>query len=155
MQRQVRIKKELALETKNPSPGISVWLPDEDNIEFIDGLITGPEDSPFSGGCFKVKITLPERYPFEPPQVLFETKIYHPNIDNSGRICLDLLKMPPQGSWKPNLNLALMLKSIRLLMSQPNPDDPLMADIASEFTMNPTLFEKKAREWTSRFAKRG
>ena len=61
MQRQVRIKKELALETKNPSPGISVWLPDEDNIEFIDGLITGPEDSPFSGGCFKVKITLPER----------------------------------------------------------------------------------------------
>ena len=87
--------------------------------------------------------------------MLFETKIYHPNIDNSGRICLDLLKMPPQGSWKPNLNLALMLKSIRLLMSQPNPDDPLMAEIASEFSMNPTLFEKKAREWTSRFAKRG
>lgn len=62
MQRQVRIKKELAIEAKSPTPGISLFLEDEDAIEVLDGLITGPEDSPFSGGCFKVKITLPERY---------------------------------------------------------------------------------------------
>ena len=53
--------------------------------------------------------------------VLFITKIYHPNIDTSGRICLDLLKMPPQGSWKPNLNISLILKSIGLLLAEPNP----------------------------------
>jgi len=154
MQRQIRIKKELAMETKNPTPGISCWLTTDDSIDSIDGLITGPEDTPFEGGCFKVKVTVPERYPFEPPQILFVTKVYHPNIDNMGRICLDLLKMPPQGSWKPNLNIALALKSIRLLLSQPNPDDPLMADIASEFSMNPKLFKKKAREWTNLYAKR-
>ena len=53
--------------------------------------------------------------------VTFATKVYHPNIDTAGRICLDLLKVPPKGSWKPNLNLALVLKSIRLLLSEPNP----------------------------------
>ena len=46
------------------------------------------------------------RYPFEPPKVNFVTQIYHPNIDDQGRICLDLLKMPPKGSWKPSQNLS-------------------------------------------------
>ena len=46
------------------------------------------------------------RYPFEPPKVHFLTRIYHPNIDDKGRICLDVLKMPPQGSWKPAHNLS-------------------------------------------------
>ena len=68
MQRQVRVRKELALENKNPTPGISIWLEDENTVERIEGIITGPEDTPFVGGCFKVRITLPERYPFEPPQ---------------------------------------------------------------------------------------
>ena len=42
------------------------------------------------------------RYPFEPPKVCFLTPIFHPNIDDKGRICLDVLKMPPQSSWKPS-----------------------------------------------------
>ena len=46
------------------------------------------------------------RYPFEPPKVCFITKIYHPNIDDQGRICLDVLKMPPQGSWRPAHNIS-------------------------------------------------
>ena len=66
-----------------------------------------------------------------PPKVRFLTRVYHPNIDTAGRICLDLLKMPPSGSWRPLHNIASVLTSIRLLLSSPNPDDPLMIDIAS------------------------
>lgn len=69
------------------------------------------------------------RYPFEPPKVRFETPIYHPNIDNAGRICLDTLKMRPKGSWLPSINLCTLLTTIRLLMAEPNPDDGLMPDI--------------------------
>lgn len=53
---------------------------------------TGPEESPFEGGVFKLELFLPEDYPMSAPKVRFITKIYHPNIDKLGRICLDILK---------------------------------------------------------------
>ena len=55
----------------------------------------------------------------------FVTPIYHPNIDSGGRICLDTLNMPPKGCWKPSLNVSTLLSTIRLLLSEPNPDDGL------------------------------
>ena len=67
----------------------------------------------------------------EPPKMQFLTPIYHPNIDSAGRICLDSLKMPPKGAWKPSLNISTLLTSVLLLMTEPNPDDPLMTDIVS------------------------
>ena len=67
----------------------------------------------------------------EPPKIRFLTPIYHPNIDTAGRICLDSLKMPPKGAWKPALNVCTLLTTIQLLMTEPNPDDPLMTEIVS------------------------
>jgi ubiquitin-conjugating enzyme E2 T len=101
---------------------------------------------------FELEITVPDRYPFEPPQMRFLTPIYHPNIDDAGRICLDLLKMPPHGAWKPSLNIASLLVSIQLLMAEPNPDDGLMADIAYEYKQNRPLFTQKATAHTEKHA---
>lgn len=58
--------------------------------------LRGPEQTPYEEGTFKLEITVPDRYPFEPPRVKFATPVYHPNIDTGGRICLDTLKMQPQ-----------------------------------------------------------
>jgi ubiquitin-protein ligase len=67
----------------------------------------------------------------EPPKVRFTTPIYHPNIDADGRICLDILNPPPKGSWKPSQNIASVLISLGLLLSEPNPDDGLVTDVVS------------------------
>lgn len=74
-----------------PAPGISA-TPHEDNLRYFDVVMEGPSTSPFEGGIFKLELFLPEDYPMAAPKVRFLTKIYHPNIDKLGRICLDILK---------------------------------------------------------------
>ena len=66
------------------------------------------------------------------PKVVFNTKIYHPNIDNLGRICLDILK----DKWSPALQIRAVLLSIQALLSSPNPDDPLNNEAAENWKTN-------------------
>lgn len=150
MQRLARMKRELQMLQNNPSlPGIACW---PKSIDHLEAQIAGRSESPYEGGVFKLKIDIPERYPFEPPQVTFVTPIYHPNIDSAGRICLNILKLPPNGGWKPCLNISTILTSIQVLMAEPNPDDPLMADIANEFKYSNEEFNQKAKLWTEKHA---
>ncbi|KAM4701301.1 ubiquitin-conjugating enzyme E2 T isoform 2-T2 [Discoglossus pictus] len=151
MQRASRLKRELQLLTTEPPPGVTCWQ-HEDHLDELRAQVVGGSGSPYEGGIFNLEIIVPERYPFEPPKMHFLTPIYHPNIDSAGRICLDILKLPPKGAWRPALNISTVLTSIQLLMSEPNPDDPLMADISSEFKYNRSAFLSNARKWTEKHA---
>lgn len=152
MQRTTRMQRELSILRKEPPPGISCWPVDDQQIDKLYAEILGSKETPYSGGSFKLEIQLPERYPFHPPKVRFVTKIYHPNIDGNGRICLDTLQMPPKGAWKPAWNISTVLTSIQLLMAEPNPEDPLDAEISNEFKYNKPKFLEKAKEWTQKYA---
>lgn len=134
-----------------PPSGITIYQKD-DKINILQAVILGPEDTPYKNGTFHVEIVVPDNYPFSPPSIKFITKIYHPNIDDNGRICLDLIKMPPKGSWKPTIGLEGLLIAIRMLLQSPNPDDPLMADIAEEFVNDRMEYERKAQECTKKHA---
>ena len=111
--------------------------------------LTGPDDSPFEGKDFRLSIIISEKYPFEPPTVKFLTPIYHPNIDINGRICLDTIKSPPQGSWSPSVNIHTVLVSIRLLMANPNSEDGLVPEITEEFNRDIETWKKKAYSMNS------
>ncbi|KAK7824897.1 hypothetical protein U0070_014103 [Myodes glareolus] len=126
---------EVYLETQRllaePVPGIKAE-PDESNARYFHVVIAGPQDSPFEGGTFKLELFLPEEYPMAAPKVRFMTKIYHPNVDKLGRICLDILK----DKWSPALQIRTVLLSIQALLSAPNPDDPLANDVAEQWKTN-------------------
>jgi len=133
---------------KDPPNFCSAGLLNDDDIYEWVATIHGPEDSPYSGGLFKLKIHFSTEYPFKPPQIRFITKIYHPNINSSGAICLDILK----SSWSPALTISKVLLSICSLLTDPNPDDPLVPNIANIYNKNRILYEVNAREYTNKYA---
>ncbi|KAH9545848.1 hypothetical protein CY35_12G068700 [Sphagnum magellanicum] len=138
-----RLQQELKM-LQDPSPGVCVWPSDELNLSQLEAQILGPDGTVYANGIFKLQVRIPDRYPFEPPNVKFVTPIYHPNIDSGGRICHDILNMPPKGQWKPSLNIGAVLGSIRVLMAEPNHDDGLMGDICNQDTTRPHLEECKS-----------
>lgn len=152
MQREQRLKRELARMESNPPSGISVCPKEDNKLNVLEAVLLGPENSPYSEGIFKLEILVPDSYPFAPPSIKFLTKVYHPNIDDNGRICLDLIKMPPKGCWKPTIGIEGLLIAVKMLLQNPNPGDPLMADIAQEYMNERAEFEKKAKLWCDKYA---
>jgi len=142
-----RIIKETERLMSDSPPGISA-IPHEENLRYFDVMISGPDSSPFEGGIFKLELFLPDPYPMEPPKVRFTTKIYHPNIDKLGRICLDILK----DKWSPALQIRTVLLSIQALLSAPNPDDPLANDVAQHWKSDEKDAIRVARQWTQQYA---
>ncbi len=142
-----RIQKELADLQKDPPANCSAG-PQGDEKFIWNASIMGPEGSPYHGGVFFLNINFPQDYPFKPPKIHFTTRIFHPNINANGSICLDILKE----TWSPALTISKVLLSISSLMTDPNPDDPLVPDIATIYKTNRARFNEMAKEWTGRYA---
>ena len=142
-----RIKKELQDLAKDPPANCSAG-PTGDDLYQWQATIVGPSDSPYQGGLFFLDIRFPVDYPFKPPKINFVTKIYHPNINSNGGICLDILK----DQWSPALTISKVLLSISSLLTDPNPNDPLVPDIANLYKSDRNKYNESAKEWTRRYA---
>ena len=142
-----RIQKEIQGLQKDPPSSCSAG-PIGENLFHWTGSIIGPDESPYKDGVFFLDIHFPADYPFKPPKIKFITKVYHPNISSNGDICLDILKE----QWSPVLTISHVLLSISSLLTDPNPDDPLVPEIAILYRKNRKKFEKNARAWTLKMA---
>lgn len=142
-----RIGRDLNILTQEPVEGCSA-APYEGNLYKWRATIMGPKDTPYEGGIFHLEIELAQDYPFTAPKVKFKTPVYHPNIDDQGSICLDILK----SQWSPALNIKSLLLSISSLLVDPNPKDPLMPEIAKQFTQNREKYNQTVKDWVIKHA---
>lgn len=100
-----RILKELKDLQRDPPTSCSAGPVSEDMFHW-QATIIGPNDSPYAGGVFLATIHFPPDYPFKPPKVALRTKVFHPNINSNGNICLDILKE----QWSPALTISKVSK---------------------------------------------
>ncbi|CAK87339.1 unnamed protein product (macronuclear) [Paramecium tetraurelia] len=147
-----RITKEIQdfdqRQKKSEDNGISILVVDN-NITHWKGFINGSPDTPYEGGYFQIDIVLTADYPYKPPKMKFDTRIWHPNISSqTGAICLDILK----DEWSPALSIRTALLSLQALLCDPQPDSPQDAVVANQYKTNRELFTKTAKEWTLNYA---
>ena len=143
-----RIQKELKQFNEEPPEGFSAGPVDDSDMFKWEASITGPEESPYEGGTFQLSMEFPKDYPYKPPKVEFTTKVYHPNVKNTGTICLDILK----DAWSPDISVGKILLAIQNLLINPNIDHPLEPETAKLYTDNRAKYDETAKEWTEKYA---
>ncbi|KAF8504375.1 ubiquitin-conjugating enzyme/RWD-like protein [Russula emetica] len=162
-----RIHREISDLKKEDLGDISVGPVSNDNPFLWRARIPGPEGSVYEGGVFNVEIMINHDYPFSAPKVLFQTRfgsfcsyatysfinpisrIYHMNISDKGNVCIDILK----NNWSPALSIFKVVLSLSSLLTDPNPSDPLVPSIATEFLRKRPMHDQNARQWTEMYAK--
>ena len=141
-----RIQKEIEEIAKSDLANEGITLvPNESNMKHFYGTIIGPEGTPYTGLKYDLEIKIGDNYPMKAPNVKFvNRKIYHPNVNLSGDICLDILK----DGWAPTISLSKMMMSICSLLNDPNPLSPLNPGAANDWINNKPKYQQEVhRLW--------
>ncbi|KAI1434274.1 ubiquitin-conjugating enzyme [Xylaria sp. CBS 124048] len=135
---QLRVQKDLSelslgttMKTEFPNP--------DDILNFI--LEIQPDEGVYTGGKFTFTFNMSQSYPHEPPKVRCQQKIYHPNIDLEGKVCLNILRE----DWKPVLNLNAVIVGLQFLFLEPNASDPLNQEAADDLRASRDNFRRNVR----------
>ncbi|KAL9267873.1 putative NEDD8-conjugating enzyme Ubc12-like [Drosera capensis] len=142
-------KKQTAGELRLHKDITELNLPKACQIQFPNGkddlmnfeVTICPDEGYYRGGSFLFSFQVPGFYPHEPPKVKCKTKVYHPNIDLEGNVCLNILRE----DWKPVFNINTIVYGLYHLFTQPNHEDPLNKEAAMVLRENPKMFESNVR----------
>ncbi|KAJ0785905.1 putative ubiquitin-conjugating enzyme E2, ubiquitin-conjugating enzyme/RWD [Helianthus annuus] len=119
-------------------------LPNACSISFPNGqddlmnfeVTIRPDQGYYSGGMFTFTFQISSVYPHDAPKVKCKAKVYHPNIDLDGNVCLNILRE----DWNPILNINTIIYGLYHLFTEPNHEDPLNGKAAKVLRENPKLF---------------
>jgi len=136
---QIRVQKDLT-ELDLPATMKTDFADAADLLNFT--LTITPDEGMYTGGAFKFSFNINTNYPHDPPKVKCLQKIYHPNVDLEGNVCLNILRE----DWKPVLNLNSVMVGLQYLFLEPNADDPLNKDAAAEMSKTREQFAKNVKQ---------
>ncbi|KAG0195648.1 hypothetical protein BGX28_000922 [Mortierella sp. GBA30] len=139
-----KVTRELYALENDPPEGIRLIL-NEDSLTDIQAWIQGPEGTPYSGGCFRIRIQLSPDFPNSPPKCFFMTKIFHPNVSKQGDVCVSTLKK----DWKKELGLRHILLVVKCLLIVPNPESALNEEAGRQLLERYDDYANHARLMTS------
>ncbi|KAI0996427.1 hypothetical protein K3495_g11754 [Podosphaera aphanis] len=134
----LRVQKDLS-ELSLPSTMRTDFPDPDDMLNF--SLIIEPDEGIYKGGRFHFTFVISQNFPHEAPKVKCVQKIYHPNIDTEGNVCLNILRE----DWKPVLNLQSIVVGLQFLFLEPNASDPLNKEAAEDLRSNREGFKKNVR----------
>ena len=141
-----RVQKEAGIIKSKSIPGIADIQINDANMKVWKFLVV-PNAAPYDKGAFRASVTFPNEYPFSPPVLNFETKIYHPNVDEKGNVCLNIVN---KEQWKPAETIENVLLSLVKLVEVPEPGHPLRTDLAKQYNDNRKEFMKMAADFTKK-----
>ena len=146
--REKRLVHDLRILIEDPPPGIRAQPLDSCNYHW-QASVTGPPGSPYEGGLFFLYMKVPFTFPFDPPEVRFLTRIFHPNISKHGDIGVDCIQ---HRNWVSGLTIPKVLISIQSLLTDPFTEVCMEPEIGLLYRENRKLFDAIARTWTWEFA---
>jgi len=121
---------------------------ESDSIFQWNIAIHGPNSTPYFGGTFLARLSFPTDYPLTSPSISFRTKIFHPNVNVDGKVCIGMLA---QG-WKINTSAIAIIEALVELLKHPDIENPLYPEIANLKSRDEEQFNKIAVEWTLKYA---
>ena len=143
---QLRLMSDLKAIKQTPPAGCSASPLSDDSLFVWNATIMGPQDTPWEGGIFSLRLTFGERYPEKPPRVRFTTDMFHPNVYLDGAICLDII----QDQWSPAQDVNSILMSVQSLLTDPNCASPANPEAARLYTEDRKEYNRRVRRISQR-----
>ena len=143
---QIRLQKDL--ENLDSLYGAKLIIPDPNNIQDFIIEIT-PVEGIWQGGVFDFHFTIPDDFPFQRPSIICQTRIWHPNIEETGAVCLNILR----DNYTAAMSIDQLVLGLQFLFSEPNPNSPLNKEAAEQYSSNIAAFKEKAQEYMALYCK--
>lgn len=137
----LRLMSDLKDISQSPPEGCSASPASDDDLFIWSATVFGPDETPWEGGIFSLRITFTSDYPEKPPRIRFTTEMFHPNVYNDGTLCMDII----QDQWSPCHSVCTLLTSIQSLLCDPNPASPANPEAAQLLTSDSAAYAKRVR----------